>query len=87
MELSTRHEQLVEVSSQGASIQLRLSFVDGDQGWANLTDRLLATRDAGKTWADVTPGKPAPGSMGALQPHIGTSLSLTVGASKILTAS
>jgi photosystem II stability/assembly factor-like uncharacterized protein len=80
-----RTSNSVEVSSQGASMQL--SFVDGDQGWANLTDRLLATRDAGNTWADVTPGKPPPGSVGALQPHIGTSLSMTVGASRILTAS
>jgi photosystem II stability/assembly factor-like uncharacterized protein len=59
-----RTSNAVEVSSQGAAIQL--TFVDGDQGWANLTDRLLATRDAGKTWVDVTPGKPAPGSAGAL---------------------
>jgi hypothetical protein len=61
--------------------------VDGNQGWANLIDRLFVTRDAGKTWADVTPGKPAPGSVGALQPHIGTSLSLTGDASKMLNAS
>ena len=32
-----RTSNAVEVSSQGAAIQL--SFVDGDQGWASLTDR------------------------------------------------
>jgi photosystem II stability/assembly factor-like uncharacterized protein len=67
-----------EVSSQGAAVQL--SFVDGDQGWANLTDRLFATRDAGKTWVNVTPGRPAHASLGA---YTGTSLLVTVGASKI----
>jgi photosystem II stability/assembly factor-like uncharacterized protein len=49
-----RRRNTVEVSSQGAALQL--SFVDGDQGWANLTDRLLATKDSGSTWVDITPG-------------------------------
>ena len=54
-----------EVSSQGAATQL--SFVGRDQGWANLSDRLFATRDAGKTWVDVTPGGARPSSMPAIQ--------------------
>ena len=43
-----------EVSSQGATTQL--SFVGQNQGWANLSDGLFATHDAGKTWVDITPG-------------------------------
>jgi photosystem II stability/assembly factor-like uncharacterized protein len=66
-----------EVSSQGAAIEL--SFVDRDQGWANLTDGLFATRDAGKTWVDVTPSGPAFGPVGARQSRTGASPSLAVG--------
>jgi photosystem II stability/assembly factor-like uncharacterized protein len=43
-----------EISSQGAAIDL--SFVDRERGWANLSDKLFSTEDAGKTWVDVTPG-------------------------------
>jgi len=50
----------VGVFSYGAPVQL--SFVSRDEGWANLLDRLLATRDGGKTWLKVTPGgsRPSP---------------------------
>jgi probable HAF family extracellular repeat protein len=42
------------VSSSGAAMQL--SFLSQDQGWLEMSDRLLATKDSGGTWTDITPG-------------------------------
>ena len=44
----------VPVSTGGGGIQL--SFVDTSRGWTALSGRLFATGDAGKNWAEVTPG-------------------------------
>ena len=41
------------VASVGAATQL--SFVSPSQGWLDMSDRLLATKDAGNTWTDITP--------------------------------
>jgi len=42
------------VSSAGAAMQL--SFLSQDQGWLDMSDKLLATKDSGSTWTDITPG-------------------------------
>lgn len=42
------------VASAGAATQL--SFLSQNQGWLDMSDKLLATKDAGNTWADITPG-------------------------------
>jgi photosystem II stability/assembly factor-like uncharacterized protein len=42
------------VASVGAATQL--SFLSQNQGWLDMSDKLLATKDAGNTWADITPG-------------------------------
>jgi len=44
----------VPVSTGGGGIQV--SFLDTSRGWTALSGRLLATGDAGKSWAEVTPG-------------------------------
>ena len=46
------------ISSVGVAKQL--SFVNRNQGWVNLSGRLFATRDAGRSWLDITPGGPPP---------------------------
>jgi photosystem II stability/assembly factor-like uncharacterized protein len=40
-------------SSSGAATQL--SFLSQDQGWLNMSDKLLATKDSGSSWTDITP--------------------------------
>ncbi|GEM_PF-3015341 len=42
------------VSSAGHAMQL--SFVTRTEGWINMSDRLLATKDSGNTYSDMTPG-------------------------------
>lgn len=42
------------VSSAGYAMQL--SFVSRTEGWINMSDRLLATKDSGNTYSDITPG-------------------------------
>ncbi len=42
------------VSSAGHAMQL--SFVSRTDGWINMSDRLLATKDSGNTYSDITPG-------------------------------
>jgi photosystem II stability/assembly factor-like uncharacterized protein len=44
--------------SSGAASQL--SFVSQDQGWLNMSDKLLATKDSGSSWTDITPGAARP---------------------------
>lgn len=46
------------ISSVGNAKQL--SFINRNQGWLNLSGRLFATRDAGRSWLDITPGGPPP---------------------------
>lgn len=41
------------VSSFGKVTQL--SFLSRDQGWINMSDRLLSTKNAGRTWEEITP--------------------------------
>jgi hypothetical protein len=63
-------------SSTVAAIDRRLSAVDAltfstpDSGWVLVDGELLSTVDAGKTWADITPGlKPAPTTSLQAQPQ------------------
>jgi photosystem II stability/assembly factor-like uncharacterized protein len=39
---------------------MQLFFIGRDQGWVALSDRLFATRDAGKSWVDISPSGPPP---------------------------
>jgi len=53
------------ISSNTANISAvgnakQLSFVNRNQGWVNLSGRLFATRDGGRSWLDITPGGPPP---------------------------
>ncbi|MFZ0773448.1 MAG: glycoside hydrolase domain-containing protein [Candidatus Sulfotelmatobacter sp.] len=39
---------------------LQLTFLSPETGWANISGRLFASRDAGKEWAEITPGGAPP---------------------------
>jgi photosystem II stability/assembly factor-like uncharacterized protein len=47
-------ENVALVSSLGAATEL--SFLRQSEGWLDMSDKLLATKDSGNTWADITPG-------------------------------